>query len=186
MSSWSQKRLEGVSFPAPVGVPRRAPLYEGVGGRNGPHGPCSVGCHLHPSHWGCGFAGCLPSPLPIPLHPPMLESCLWAGDWFWLLREGQGWSWSLGKPEGWKVGGPGGARLGEHQPWSASPNPWRDLGSKRWRGSALGPGRPARMATGQVSHMWLWEGEGHLAVGEKSPGDEIHTGPRGLASLWVQ
>ena len=34
--------------------------------------------------------------------------------------------------------------------------------------------------------MWLQEGQGHLAVGEKSPGDDTHTGPRGLASLWVQ
>lgn len=110
MSSWSQKRLEGGSFPSPVGVPRRAPLYGG-GGRNEPHGPAAWVVTCTPATGDADSRGACPPHSASP-PPPVLESCLWAGDWFWLWREGQGWSWSLGKPEGWKVGGLGEQGLG--------------------------------------------------------------------------
>lgn len=85
MSSGSQKRLEGVSFPAPVGgrpPPRPIVCVCGGGVAMGLTAPAAWVVTCTPATGDADSRGaCPPHSLP-PSTPPMLESCLQAaGGW---------------------------------------------------------------------------------------------------------
>ena len=115
MSSWSQKRLEGGSFPSPAGVPRRAPLYGGGGGGMSLTA-LQHGLSPAPQPLGMRIRGAPALPTPHPLHPPCLRAA--SG-----LATGSG---SGGRDRA-GAGAWGSPRAGRWEAW----------GSKAWGASAL-------------------------------------------------
>jgi hypothetical protein len=115
-----------------------------------------------------GPAG-LPHPLPlhpIPSHP--MGSSWRVLPWLHFVRSTQAQEGGVGLAT---PGSPAGSRGGRH--WRGCP--WRGW----WRLTTplapgyLEPGWPLL----EVSHVWFGQGQGHLAVGEKSPGDGTTSGP---------
>lgn len=167
---------------------RRACEPPGLGGalRYRPGPPLS--CQAPLSAWSLGpeqlWTGCgrfsiapqlLGKPVPKCLRPPQGQQPVLIG---------QDWSLRPGKPEGWAAGLEGGMPWGCTL-WRAGPCPWRGWASSvgGGQGDLPRPGRPARKTHPEASHVWLLEGQRHLAVGEVSPGGGNSAGSRVLASF---